>query len=129
LPQNGKLHFETDYDAPTTSDKSKKFKFVIHNEYQTTDKLVWNFEEISEDKCTITIKIQKYHYDNFQFYIRINHPCTSTIVADNKSSITDEIEGKLNFLEGKAGYHHCTIIINKKILTYQGFELSWIKNG
>ncbi|MCL2222466.1 MAG: hypothetical protein FWC20_03640 [Oscillospiraceae bacterium] len=115
---NGKLFYSQDIDMPSMGGKSQKLTFNIHNTYDVVDKLVWSFQELSED-AVINIEI-KDDCDDLEFFFRVNHPLAKDIIQKNIKSVG--IDPKT----GKLFEKTINITIHEKILPYHGFEISWI---
>lgn len=112
----GKLKYTRNLKMPAENE-NRRFEFEIHNEYRLTDRLVWTFQELSEN-ATIRINLDSIKHDYIPFF-RVNHPSSYEIVNDNGQNITlDTVTGEI--LEYNEEFQ-----INKKILPNQGFEISW----
>jgi len=114
-----KLRFQEDIIIPAGQNKELHYK--IHSEYESTDKLFWPFQEISEN-VDISIKLMKgfdNNSNNNKFVLKLYHPLENDILE--KNPITKD--GFINFT-GKSG-KSCKINLCSVMLPFQGFELSW----
>lgn len=114
---NGRIFYSQDIDMPSKGGQSKKLKFEIHNTYDINDKLVWTFQELSED-AVINIEIDN-SFKELDFFLRLNHPLAKDIIQKNIQSVA--IDSKT----GKLTEDNISLRIHEKILPFQGFEMHW----
>jgi len=113
----GRLYFSHQIKIPPLHDNPAKYSFIIHADYQLNDRLIWTFQEVSEN-AKIRIE-RKGICQNMPFHLNIDHPLESLILEkDNKSLQIDQKTGKIN-------QNDFIINIERSILPSQGFAISW----
>ena len=117
----GKLFYSQDITLPQKG-MDMRFKFIIKNKYRSHDKLVWTFQEMSSPRVVIKLQTDS-SCDDMNVYLRINHPQVSEIINEHigKKKHKDDID----IQTCKVEVEKLAFTINKNVLPYQGFEISW----
>ena len=116
----GKLFYSQNITLPSAG-TDKRFKFIIENKYRNHDKLVWTFQEMSTHviiKLNITPSCK-----DMNVYLRINHPQVDKIIEEYLEEKNHKND--INIGTSKVNVEKLTFTINKNVLPYQGFEISW----
>ena len=127
---NGKLYYSNDeITFPLNEYKiGENFKFHIRNKYKKHDRLVWTFQEMARGGIKILITIGE-KCENMNFYIRLNHPKVKDIIVEHNKNINKKkkntINNKIDEETGKINNKQLELFLNKSVLPYQGFEISW----
>jgi len=119
--KNGKLTYRSSrLPLPTTD--YLDINFVIRGRYNSKDRIVWIFQELSEDS---TIKLNRSGLpNNAVLYMSINHPLAEKILSTSENAgIVDPATGEILIKISETP--DISLELDKSILPYQGFEVHW----
>ena len=114
---NNKLFYKKDNLVISDPNGELDFEFVIYNEYQLKDRMVWAFQGFSSDAVEITVNKENTVQNKGNLYMWINHPQADLIKIANKSNGLQD--------DGELKQNRCELNFRCDIVAYQGFELSW----
>ena len=118
--RKNKLSFYQE-DFSIKAGEKRDLKFKIHSEYEQTDRLIWAFQEISNNvKVIINLMYGKIEDLDNKFLLTISHPLEEDILRRNPN-IRENGEIIFNGEMKRKG----DFILDETLLPYQGFEISW----